>query len=73
MKDFLIDTSLKNDYIKRIKKLGKQAYEYFNRETRLIPTSEDIVDYVADRIEDELGHMDEAGYKQIAKILKIKL
>jgi hypothetical protein len=52
-----------------LKKLKAEAYEYFSR-AKISPTPEEIVDYVADAIEDESGaDMDQAGYLALAKKL----
>ena len=59
-------------YEEKIKRLGKEAEEYYAT-VKVVPTPEEIVGYVAEAVEDESGYMDEEGEKKIAKILSIKV
>lgn len=59
-------------YEDKVKRLAQEASEYFSQ-VGLSPSGDEIVGYVADIIEEDSGHMDEYGYKYIAKILHILL
>jgi hypothetical protein len=63
----------KSSYKQQLQEYVVEAYAYFD-EVGICPCPEEIVDYVADCVEDVSGcEVDDAGYKGIAKRLGITL
>jgi len=60
-------------YERKVKRLAKEAIEKYFPMVKISPTGDEIVDYVADAIEDESGYMDDEGYRRIAGILGVTL
>lgn len=61
------------EYEKQLKKYRKEADEYYQR-CKIVPCPEEIVQFVADCVEDESGtEVNRAGYQRIAKELGITL
>jgi len=61
------------EWIIQLKIYQNEAYEYYSQ-LKIVPTGEEIVEYVCQCVEDESGvTVDDAGYKGIAKRLRIKL
>ena len=60
-------------YKSDIKKYRQMADEYFSQ-VNIIPDGDDIVSYIADQVEDVSGaEVDQAGYRQIAKIIDVEI
>lgn len=60
-------------YVEQLKGYRDEAYEYFSN-VGICPCPEEIVDFVADCVENESGcEVDDIGYKGIAKKLGITL
>ena len=63
----------KKTYQEQLESYRQEAYDYFSM-CGICPTGEEIVDYVADCVEDVSGcEVDMSGYNSIAKKLGITL
>jgi hypothetical protein len=74
--DITIEESKINesDFDTQLKRYKKEAYDYYANHTQLVPTPEEILNYICDQVEDASGvEVDDATAKMYAKKLGLTL
>lgn len=63
-----------SDFDTQLKRYKKEAYDYYANHTQLVPTPEEILNYICDQVEDASGvEVDDATAKMYAKKLGLTL